>query len=274
MRKEVRMRQTFGIATALLMTVLVSAPRIEAYNGGPLRNVTDLTPTCAGCHSSIGKEQLRVEPEALATSMLVENRHYKALEEGSGPYKDMSPSDRQKLLADVKLQDQNASAVLSAPATLAPGQEAQITATVHGGHGVVGVWLMESDLRLQGRSISADGWFVVGAPKVWGADGKEQTKWVDSRGPGLKKNLSAVLIFDQQSDLAAKKFPEGKVTWTVRAPQTPGTYTIAVAFHYGTEKASPVGTVTTPAGAILPRGGAGGPSGHILFSKPVTVTVR
>ena len=60
----------------------------------------------------------------------------------------------------------------------------------------------------------------------------------------------------------------------MHAPHTPGTYTVAVAFHYGTEKASSVGTVTTPAGAILPRGGPGGPSGHIIFSRPVMVTVR
>ena len=261
--------------TALLIAVAVlCAGPAQGYNGGPLRNVTDLTPTCAGCHSSVGKEQLRVEPEAFAATLLVENRHYKAIEEGAGPYREMSPADRQKLLADVKLMDQNASVTLSAPSTLKPGQEAQITAAVRGGSGVVGVWLMESDLRYQGRSISADGWLIVGAPKVWGADGKEQTKWLDSRGPGLKKNLNAVLIFDQQADIAARKFPEGKVTWTVHAPQAPGTYTVAVGFQYGTEKASSVGTVTTSAGAILPRGGPGGPSGHILFSKPVTITVR
>lgn len=262
------------VTAVFLAAALLWAGPAPGYNGGPLRNVTDLTPTCASCHASVGKEQVRVEPDAFAASLLVENRHYKAIEEGTGPYREMSPADRQKLLADVKLMDQNASVTLSSPSTLKPGQEAQITATVRGGHGVVGVWLTESDLRLQGRPISADGWLVVGAPKVWGADGKEQTKWVDSRAPGLRKNLSAVLIFDQQADLAAKKFPEGKVTWTVRAPQTPGAYTVAVAFHYGTEKASPVGTVTTAAGAILPRGGPSGPSGHILFSKPVTVTVR
>lgn len=268
------MRHRFVVPAALVLVALLSAGPGQAFNGGPLRNVTDLTPTCAGCHSSVGKEQLRLEPDALAATMLVENRHYKAIEEGTGPYKDMSPADRQKLLADVKLMDQNASAALSAPPTLKPGQEAQITATVRGGHGVVGVWLMESDLRLQGRPVSADGWFIVGAPKVSGADGKEQTKWVDSRGAGLRKNLNAVLIFDQQADLAAKKFPEGKVTWTVQAPHAPGTYTLVVAFQYGTEKASSVGTVTTVAGAILPRGGPGGPSGHILFSKAITVTVR
>lgn len=268
------MRHSFGKQAAAGLAVLLWTGSAQAFNGGPLRNVTDLTPTCAGCHSSVGKEQLRLEPEAFAATQLVENRHYKAIEEGAGPYKDMSPADRQKLLADVKLMDQNASATVSVPATLKPGQEVQILATVHGGHGAVGVWLMESDLRLQGRAITADGWVIVGAPRVVGSDGKEQTKWVDSRGPGLKKNLSAALIFDQQADLAAKKFPDGKVTWTVRAPQAPGTYTVAVAFQYGTEKASSVGVVTTAAGAVLPRGGGGGPSGHILFSKPVTVTVR
>jgi hypothetical protein len=268
------MRYPLGVPAAAVLVVLLVAGSVPAYNGGPLRNVTDLTPTCAGCHSSVGKEQLRVEPEAFAATQLVENKHYKAIEEGAGPYKDMSPGDRQKLLADVKLMDQNASVTVSVPSTLKPGQETQISVTVRGGQGVVGVWLMESDLRLQGRAISADGWLIVGAPKVVGSDGREQTKWVDSRGPGLKKNLSAVLIFDQHADLAAKKFPDGKVTWAVRAPQTPGTYTVAAAFHYGTEKASPVGTVTTAAGAVLPRGGPGGPSGHILFSKPVSVTVR
>jgi hypothetical protein len=263
-----------AVPVAPLVLVLTLAGAAHGYNGGPLRNVTDVTPTCAGCHSSMQKEQLRVEPEAFAASQLVENKHYKSLEEGSGPYKDVSPADRQKLLADVKLMDQNASVTLALPTTAKPGQEIQITATVRGGHGVVGVFLMESDLRFQGRPLPSDGWVITGAPKVVGADGKEQTKWVDSRGPELKKNLSAVLIFEQQSDLAAKKFPEGKVTWTVRAPQTPGTYTVAAGFAYGSEKASPVGQVTTPAGVVVPRGGPGGPSAHLLFSKVATVTVR
>jgi hypothetical protein len=246
----------------------------HAYNGGPLRNVTDLTPHCAGCHSSMNKEELRAEPEAFAASQVVDVKHYKVIEEGGGPYKDMTPADRQKLLADVKLMDQNSSVVLAAPSTAKPGQEIQITATVKGGQGVVGVWLMESDLRFQGRPIQSEGWLIVGAPKVLGSDGKEQTKWVDSRGPGLKKNLNSALIFDQQTDLAAKKFAEGKVTWTVQAPQAPGTYTVAAAFQYGTEKASSVGKVTTPAGVTVPRGGPGGPSGHIMFSKVATITVR
>src|SRR4029453_12158880 len=34
-----------------------SAPVAHSYVGGPVRNVTDLAPTCAGCHSSFNREQ-------------------------------------------------------------------------------------------------------------------------------------------------------------------------------------------------------------------------
>ena len=247
---------------------------VYGYAGGPLRNVTDLAPTCAGCHSSFSKDQLRNEPEAFATSQIKENKHHKAIEDGSGPYQPMAPADRQKLLADVKVMDENASMTLNAPTSLRPGQEAQITVSVKGGHGVVGVFLVDADLRFQARPLQGDGWVIVGAPKVWGSDGNEQTKWVDSRAPGLKKNLNSVLIFDQKSDLAAKKLAEGKVVWTVKAPQEPGTYTISAAFHFGSERASSVGTVTTPTGQVFPRGGPAGPSARVMLAKPVTVTVR
>jgi len=185
----------------------------------------------------------------------------------------MAPAERQKLLEDVKIHDANASVTLSAPSSVRPGQEVQVTATVRGGSGIAGVMLLDNGLRFQSRPISADGWLIVGAPKVVGPNGKEQTRWLDSRGPGLKNNLNFVLIFDMKSDIAAKKFPEGKVAWTVRAPQDPGAYTMAVAFIYGSEKASPVGSVERT-GTVFPRGGPGGPSSHILFSKVRQITVR
>jgi len=247
---------------------------VFGYSGGPVRNVTDLAPTCAGCHSSFTRDQLRNEPEAFATSQIKENKHYKAIEDGTGPYQQMSAADRQKLLADVKAMDENASMALSVPTSLRAGQEVQVTVSVKGGHGVVGVLLVDTDLRFQARPIQGDGWVIVGAPKVWGGDGNEQTKWVDGRATGLKRNLNSVLIFDQKSDLAAKKFAEGKVVWTVKAPQEPGTYSVSAVFHFGTEKASSVGTVSTPTGAVLPRGGPGGASSRVMFAKPVTVTVR
>lgn len=267
------MRRSVSMLGILSLITFVVAPLAQGYNGGPLRNVTDLSPTCAGCHSSMQKEQVRVEPEAFAATQLVENKHYKQLDAGEGPYKDMAPADRQKLLADVKTHDANASVALSAPSSAKPGQEVQVTATVRGGSGLVGVMLLDTDLRFQSRPVSADGWVIVGAPKIWGADGREQTRWVDSRGPGLKKNLNFVMIFDMMSDIAAKKFPAGKVTWTVRAPQEAGTYGLAVAFIYGSEKASPAGRVER-AGTVFPRGGPAGPSSHILFSKVQQITVR
>jgi hypothetical protein len=260
-----------GLMSVLLATL---APAAHSYNGGPLRNVTDLAPSCAGCHSSYLKDQLRNEPEAYANGQVKENKHYKAIEEGTGPYQQMSPADRQKLLADVKLMDELASITLSGPTSLRPGQEAPITVTVKGGHGVVGVLLVDTDHRNQARPLQGEGWTIVGAPRIWGSDGQEQTRWIDGRLAGLKKNLNSAIVFDQKSDLAARRLAEAKVAWTVKAPIEPGTYTVTAAFHFGTEKASSVGTVTTPTGAVLPRGGPAGPSSRIMFAKPVTVTVR
>jgi hypothetical protein len=196
---------------------LRSRPPRRVFAGlqrGPLRNVTDLAPTCASCHSSFNNEQLRSEPEAFAASQVKETKHYKAIEEGAGPYAQMSPADRQKLLADVKLMDELAGATLSAPTTLKPGQEAQVTVNVKGGQGVVGVFLVDTDLRFQARPLQGDGWVLVGAPKVWGSDGKEQTKWVDSRAPGLHKNLNSAIIFNQNPTSRRRRSPRAR--WSGR----------------------------------------------------------
>lgn len=261
-----------GLAGGVI-ALLTAASSSEAWSGGPVLNVTDIEAKCAVCHSSATREQLRTESVGIQNFMVVENRHYKAIQEGTGPYASMTPSDRQKLLADVKAVDEAASVTLTVPESVRPGQEVQITATVRGGNEIVGVALMDSDLRMQGRSIHGDGWLVIGPPRIWGSDDKEQTKWVDARAAGLRKNINSAVVFDQKVDIAAKRFAGGKATWTVRVPQEPGTYTVAAVMFYGTEKASQVGRVTTP-GGVQPRGGSFGNSGRIVFSKPVTVTVR
>lgn len=263
-----------SVLIAVFVVALAFAPGLEAYNGGPLLLVTDLASSCAGCHASVQKEQLRNAPETLQNAQWVENKHYKQLEAGEGPYKDMTPGDRGRLLADVKAIDAAASAMLTGPASARPGQEITVTATVKGGAGpVIGVFLVDTDIRFQTRPVSADGWVIVGLPRITGPDGQAQTRWTDGRAEGLRKNVNSAIIFNHKSDLEKKVFPESKVSWTLRAPQDPGTYALFVAFHYGTEKASPVGSIER-VGTVLPRGGPGGPSGHILFSKPVTVTVR
>ncbi|HLC42940.1 MAG TPA: hypothetical protein VJO34_15110 [Methylomirabilota bacterium] len=263
------------ICSAMLVCFAVAPTDVASgFANGPLRNVTDLSPTCADCHSSMQRETLKEFPSEVVDAYMVENRHYKAIEEGERAYREMSAQDRSRLLQDVRAMDAAASVALTAPGSARPGQEITVTVTAKGGAGpVVGLFLLDTPSRFQSRTPASDGWFIVGAAKVWGPDGKEQTRWLDSRAEGLKKNLNSVIVFGVKSDLEKKEFPESKATWTLRAPREPGTYTLAAAFHYGTEKASPAGRVER-AGSVFPRGGGLGAAGRILFSRPVTVTVK
>lgn len=274
MRSHLRL---LGVVSAvlLLLGLLESGPASGFPNFPPIA-VGDNAPNCTGvCHSSVGAEVLRFVPEAFAKTQTAEVKHYQAILTGAGVYKDLSQADREKLVEDVKLVDANAAVTVAAPSTAARGQNITITVTVKGGAGpVVGVSLVDTNLHFQSRPIAADGWLVVGTPKVIGPDGAEQTRWVDNRPEGLKKNVSFVVIYGVKSDLAAKTFPEAKVTWTLRAPMDPGRYTISAAFFYGTEKASSIGAVPQAGGGFQPRGGFRGNSGHVRFTSPVTVTVN
>ena len=266
------MNRWIAVLAMPLATLIASPASTPAWSGGPVFNVTDLEPKCAACHASMTKEQQRTEPAGLANYLFVENLHYKAIEEGKGQYQAMSPADRQRLLADVKAMDENASVTLAVPTALQPGQEVQVTVTARGGHEVLAVALVDTDLRQKARIIQADGWQIMGAPKVSDSGGKEQTKWVDGRG-SLNRNINSAVIWDQKADLATKRFASGKAVWTVKAPQQPGTYSMTAVLFYGTEKASPAGTVTVGT-AVAPRSGTWGNAGRVVFSKPVTITVR
>jgi hypothetical protein len=139
----------------------------------------------------------------------------------------------------------------------------------NGGMGpVVAASLVDLPLRFQARPIAADGWYVVGKPKVVGVDGKEQSWWLDKR-VNEKKNLSFVLV-QAKADMEKKVLPTTKVTWSLRAPIDPGTYTITAAFLYGTEDEDEMKTGKLEE----PPGGRSGPSGRIAFSDTVTVAVR
>src|SRR5204863_281306 len=71
-----RVKRLIGIVGLVVLLEPSVGAGVYGYVGGPLRNVTDLAPTCAGCHSSFSKEQLRNEPEAVANSQVKENKHY------------------------------------------------------------------------------------------------------------------------------------------------------------------------------------------------------
>lgn len=267
---------TMRLASAVMFLVgTLGLGSAHGYPNGKLIHVIDLAPACAGCHSSMSADQVRNLSPDFASKQLVDVKHYQAILAGAGAYKDLSQADREKLVEDIKMVDANASLTLTAPGTVTRGQNITVTVTVRGGAGpVVGVALLDSNLRYQAHPIPSDGWLVVGAPKVIGPDGVEQTKWVVSRAEGLRKNLSYVLVYGVKSDLARKSFSEAKVTWALRAPQEPGKHTIAAAFMYGTEKASAIGAVPQVGGGFLPRGGGTAPSGHIKFSPVATITVN
>jgi len=239
------------------------------YPTGPTLFVTDLTPSCAACHSMLKAEYTPERPADFSTGELPVNKHYKALESADKGYKLVPEDKRQAILDLVKWVDGNSSVSLKAPTTAKPGQPIEVTVETKGGIGpVVGVFLVDQPLRFQARPIASDGWYVVGKPKVFGADGKEQTWWLDKR-MDEKKNLSFVLV-QAKADVEKKVLPTTKVTWTLRAPLDPGTYTITAAFLYGTEDPDEMKTGKMEE----PPGGRSGPSGRIAFSEPVTVAVK
>ena len=240
-----------------------------AYPAGPTLFVTDLAPNCATCHSMLKAEYTPERPADASTGELPTNKHYKALESADKGYK-LVPEDKRKAILDlVTWVDANSNVSLNAPTTAKPGQTIEVTVETRGGIGpVIGAFLVDLPLRLQARPIASDGWYVVGKPKVVGADGKEQTWWLDKRA-NEKKNLSFVLV-QAKADVEKKLLPTTKVTWNLRAPIDPGTYTITAAFLYGTEDPDEMKTGKMEE----PPGGRSGPSGRIAFSDPVTVAVK
>jgi hypothetical protein len=240
-----------------------------AWPNGPQQFVTDLAPNCATCHSMLKAEYTPERPPDFSTGELPSNKHYKALESADKDYK-LIPEDKRKAILDLVMWvDANSGVSLKAPTTAKPGQTIEVMVETSGGIGpVVGVFLVDLPIRFQARPIASDGWYVVGKPKVIGADGKEQTWWLDKR-VNEKKNLSFVLV-QAKADLEKKLLPTTKVTWNLRVPIDPGTYTITAAFLYGTEEPDEMKT-----GKLEnPPGGRSGPSGRIAFSEPVTVAVK
>jgi hypothetical protein len=266
------MKRRAGMMMISLSAVILLAGlsgMAAGYSGGPQIQVTDMVPSCAGCHSMIKAEYTPDRPAEYSTGELPENKHYKALETGDKGYKLMPENQRKALLEVVKWVDANASMTLKAPTTAKPGQTIEVTVETKGGIGpIVGVFLLDQPLRFQARPIASDGWYIVGKPTVIGPDGKEQSWWLDKRA-NEKKNLGFVLV-QAKADVEKKVVPTTKVTWNLRAPIDPGTYTITAGFLYGTEEPDEY-----KSGKLEPApGGSSGASGRTRFSDTVTVTVR
>jgi hypothetical protein len=261
--------------SAMLAIALGAFPSASAwsYPGGPLDDVTDAAPYCAGCHSSVGVEQLRSLPPARAVKMTAQS-HLDAIKAGTGNYSKLSAAQRAQLAADVQRVDDNATISLEAPQSVAQSRNFTVTVTARGGSGpVVGVVLLDIDLRNQARPIQSEGFQITSAPQVTGPDGNPQNDWLNRRYDDLARNLSFIVVFGVQADLAANRFSTSRVTYNLKAPDTPGKYTICAAYLYGTEKASPLGRVMVH-GRTMPLGGFDGASGRISFSPVKVIQVQ
>jgi hypothetical protein len=244
-----------------------------AYPGGPLHDVTDAAPYCAGCHSSVGVEQVRELPPAEARKRTAAAAHIDAIKEGHGPYAKLTPDQRTKLVEDVEKVDANSTISLQAPETVKAGEKFTVTVKARGGSGpVLGIMLLDVDLRDQARAIQGEGFQIDAPPRVTGPDGQQQDQWLNRRYDGLAHNLNFVVVFGVTTDLTANKFSSTSVSYDLVAPSKPGKYTICAALAYGTEKASPLGRVEV-GGHPMPLGGFAGASGRILFSKVAEIEV-
>ncbi|HEY2389494.1 MAG TPA: hypothetical protein VGK30_21270 [Candidatus Binatia bacterium] len=260
--------------TMALAMALVALPRYAgAYPNGTGEYVTDAGPFCAGCHSSRQESQFRELPKEHAAQQLVDNKHLALITKGTGPYQSLSDADRAALVEQLRAVDTASTVTIEVPKSVKPGASVTATVKVKGGAGpVVGVMLLDSDLRYQSRTPAADGWMITAAPAVTGPDGKPQTTWTDKRAAGLGKNINYVMVYGMKGDAVAKTFSSATVAYTLTAPTKPGDYTLAAALLYGTEKASPLSTVKKT-GFDLPMGGFAGASGRILFTDAQKVTV-
>lgn len=261
--------------TFFLMGLLLAAQRLEAYPNGTPHYVTDAAPYCAACHASVQRETMRGMGAGMAEGELAVYKHLLPIKEQREAYASMSRDDAKKLLSYVEEMDGNTKVSLEAPGEAAKDGTIDVTAKFTGGAGpVVGLMLLDNNLRWESRSPAADGWEILGEPKIVGPDGKVQTRFLDHRTKGLKRNLSYVMVDGVSADLESKTFSSGSVTWKLRAPRDAGSYTLAVALLYGTEKASALGRGRSLEGiGILPKGGFEGHSGRILFSDVKKVAV-
>jgi hypothetical protein len=264
------------LGSAMIFAIAVSALEGSiawSYPGGPLEDVTDAAPYCAGCHSSVDMNQLRDMPGPRAQAMLAAS-HIAAIKAGENSYSKLTPDQRTQLAADVEKVDANAQISLDVPTTLHRGANFAATVSTRGGSGpVIGVMLLDQDLRNQAREIEAQGFEIVGAPHVIGPDGKQQEQWVARRYDDLARNLNFLVVFGVSADLATSQFSSTKVIYNLAAPSKPGKYTICAAFLYGTEKASPLGRVEMH-GHTQPLGGFAGKSGRIKFTELKSIEVR
>ena len=261
------------IIAPLSSLTLLAAAVAWADPYGPPYAVTDMAPFCATCHASTTPAQLLDLPAEAAAAETTEGKHFSRIRTDPA-YRELSPADREQLIAAIKSVDEQASVTIQVPSQARRSSRIEVTVATRGGAGpVVGVSLVDSAIRYQARPISASGFKAVGPALVVGPNGKAQAQWAERRLRGSDMGLNTVMITGIDGDPVTKRVDETRTTWVLRTPPEPGTYSVAAAFFYGTEKGRPLGTVVRN-GRAEPRGGPGGASGRIMFSDVVKISVK
>ncbi len=266
-----RVHAALGVGTLLLLPAAAAA-----YPGGTPSFVTDAAPYCASCHASVSAAQLETVAEPRAQAELAPNKHIAKIRNprADSPYADLTEGQREELIQGIERIDAAARVQIIAPATLKTGQVFEVTVEATGGGGpVVGLALVDSAQRWQARPATSVGWYVLEKPSVTGPDGQPQTRFTDGRNPRLAPGLTYVNIHGVEADTAAQSYSTVSVRYRLRAPSMAGSYPLAVAFLYGTEKGSPHGAVETIRGKV-PLGGFGANSGRVRFSDVLQIQVQ
>ncbi|MDP2690227.1 MAG: hypothetical protein Q8P48_08960, partial [Deltaproteobacteria bacterium] len=218
-----------AMTTVSLMLSLVPALAF-GYPNGTLQYVTDTAPFCASCHSSAKAGYMPELPPEQAEAELPENKHYGLVRMPSlpSPYAELAEAQKERIIRNAKKIDSLSSITLSAPSKAGAGGEVRVTVKAKGGNGpVICVMLVDRALRFQSRPVSSSGWEITGEPEIKGQDGKSQAGWLDKRAKGLARNLNFIIVDNQRFDLDKGVYPEGTVTYTLKAPSKPGRYTLA-----------------------------------------------
>jgi len=193
---------------------------------------------------------------------------------GQKGYASLSEPDRQALAEQIRALDAASTVTLQAPARVTAGQTFEVRVDVTGGAGpAVGVALVDRPHRWYARPVASVGWQVAAPPRITGPDGQPQTEWLERRPDAEGRNVSYVNVTGVASDAAAGRWASAGVVYTLRAPTLPGSYPLAAAYLYGTEKSTILGYTTNALGWKEPRGGMGGPSGRVLFSPLYAIEV-
>jgi len=263
------------ITVASVAAALALAPFVASgYPGGTPDYQTDTAPFCAGCHASREAAVLAGAGER-ADKELAERKHIAVILSGQQGYASLGETDRQTLVEQIRALDAASSVALKAPSAVKSGETFLVQVSVTGGAGpVVGVALVDRAHRWYARPAPSAGWSVVAPPEMSGADGQPRTQWLDKRPESAGRNLAFVNVPGIKSDAALGKWDSAQVVFTLRAPDRPGTYPLAAAYFYGTEKSTVLGYTTNALGVKEVRGGFDGGSGRILFTPVQQIQVQ